>query len=85
MVQLLLKGALRIQDIVGPTFKDLKQCNPNENGCRVMHFKAKKSSSRSVLFDKEVYDAVIDYQRQIKAKDEDVMFPPGCGTDPVQL
>ena len=47
-----------------------------------MHFKAKKSSARLAVFDKEVYDAVIDYQHEIKAKDEDIMFPPGLGSDP---
>ena len=48
---------------------------------RLMHFKAKKSSSREVYFDKEVYDAVLEYQKSIKAKDDDVMFKPGSGVD----
>ena len=42
-----------------------------------MHFDAKKTTARQVPFDQDVFDAVVAYQKQIKAEDEDIMFPPG--------
>ena len=41
-----------------------------------MHFIAKKTSSRNVMFGPEVYDAIIAYQTHSKKKDDDVMFTP---------
>ena len=77
MVMMLYYGALRIQDIIGPTFKQIKELKPNDQGFRTMHFIAKKTSSRNVMFGPEVYDAIVAYQKHSKKKDGDVMFTPG--------
>ena len=82
MVQLLLKGALRIQDIVGPTFKSIKDIRPNKQGFIVMHFDAKKTTAKSMPYDQDAYDAVITYQKSIRAEDDAMMFPPGEGPNP---
>ena len=82
MVQMLFQGALRIEDIVGPKFKDIKRLNPNAEGLRLMHFKAKKSAFRDLYFNQEAYDAVVNYQKSIKADDDDVMFKPRVQGDP---
>ena len=84
MSQLLYQGALRIQDIVGPKFKDIKRLRSDADGLRIMHFKAKKSSTRDVHFDEEAYDAVISYQESINAGDNDVMFKPNEQGDPAR-
>ena len=55
MIQLLFQGALRIQDIVGPTFGDIKRIEANAQGFRKVHFIAKKSNARNVLIDNETY------------------------------
>ena len=47
-----------------------------------MHFDAKKSTARHVPLDQDAYDAIEAYQKEIHAKDEDVMFPPGQSRDP---
>ena len=77
MIQLLHQGALRLEDIVGPTFADFKRIQPNAEGFRVMHFDAKKTTARQVPFDQDAYDAIEAYQKEINAKDEDIIFPPG--------
>ena len=82
MIQLLHQGALRLEDIVGPTFADFKRIQPNAEGFRVMYFDAKKTTARQVPFDHDAYDAIESYQRKINAKDEDIVFPPGQSRDP---
>ena len=47
-----------------------------------MHFDAKKTTARHVPFDQVAYDAVEAYQKEINAKDEDMMFPPGQKRNP---
>ena len=47
-----------------------------------MYFNAKKSTARSVYFNQEAYDAVVNYQKSIKAGDDDVMFKPQERGDP---
>ena len=47
-----------------------------------MHFDAKKTTARQVPFDQDVFDAVVAYQKQIKAEDEDIVFPPGQSKQP---
>ena len=84
MVQLLYKGALRVQDIVGPTFKDILKNGLDEQGCTTVHFDAKKSTERLVVFDKTVIGAVYAYQQHAKADDDDAMFPPASGDDPAR-
>ena len=79
---MLYYGALRIQDIVGPTFRQIKELDQNEQGFRIMHFLAKKTSSRNVVILPEVYDAIIAYQKHSKKKDNDVMFKPGESDTP---
>ena len=81
MIQLLHQGALRLEDIVGPTFADFKRIQPNSEGFRVMHFDAKKTTARQVPFDQDAYDAIEAYQKEINAKNEDIMFPPGQSRD----
>lgn len=76
MSQLLFQGALRIQDIVGPKFKDFIHLKPDDKGLRLKHFQAKKSTARSVYFNQDALDAVVSYQEDIKAGDDDVMFKP---------
>ena len=43
--------------------------------------KAKKSKARKVLISKLAYDAVIAYQKELKAQDDQVIFPPADGAD----
>ena len=61
MILLLHQGALRLEDIVGPTFAEFKRIQPNSEGFRVMHFDAKKTTARHVPFDQVAYDAVEAY------------------------
>ena len=82
MIMMLFHGALRIQDIIGPTFKELKDLRPNEHGYRVMHFFAKKTTSRDVSFNKATYDAVISHQKSSKLADEQAIFEPGEQDNP---
>ena len=63
MVELLYQGALRIQDIVGPTFKDFKNIMPDSDGFRVMRFIAKKTTARKVPFNNDAYEAIVAYQK----------------------
>ena len=47
-----------------------------------MHFDAKKSTARQVPLDQDAYDAIEAYQKDINAKNEDIIFPPGQSRDP---
>ena len=64
LVQLLYNGALRIQDVVGITFSKITQAIPDEDGFIEVNFKAKKTTSRVVVFGPEVVDAVETYRQQ---------------------
>ena len=77
-----MEGASRVQDIVGPTFGDFKKSKPNSKGFRVVHFKAKKSEARRVSMSQEAYKAVVAYQDELRAPDDQVMLPPAAGPDP---
>ena len=61
MISLLLQCALRIQDIVGPTFREIKGVKANALGFRKIHFIAKKTNAREVLIDQETYEIVLAY------------------------
>lgn len=43
---------------------------------------AKKTTGRTVTIDEETVNAILAYQVEINAKDEDEMFEPGEGKDP---
>ena len=47
-----------------------------------MHFDAKKTTARQVPLDQDAYDAIEAYQKEINAKNEDIMFPPGQSDQP---
>ena len=64
LVQLLYKGALRIQDVVGITFSKITEAIPDEDGFIEVKFKAKKTSSRVVIYGPEVVEAVDTYRKQ---------------------
>ena len=49
LVMLLFKGALRIQDAVGPKFSLVTDPQPNARGFRKVKFIAKKTTAREVL------------------------------------
>ncbi len=62
LVRLLYDGALRLQDAVGLTFGDITQLQPDVHGERHITLAAKKTTSRRVSIEKQVYDAVKRYQ-----------------------
>ena len=49
LVMLLFKGALRIQDAVGPKFSKLTDPQPNARGFRKIKFFPKKTNAREVI------------------------------------
>ena len=79
LISLLYAGALRIQDVVGLTFGSVTQLKADEDGCVKLHIRAKKSTARSVMLDRETVDAVKAYQDSIGATDSKIMFPAGGG------
>ena len=61
MVLLLSEGALRIQDIVGPTFKEFTSPEANDEGFRLVKFVAKKSTAREIMYPRETIEAIVAY------------------------
>ena len=55
----------------------------SENGFCKLKLMAKKTTGRTVTIDEETVNAIVAYQLEINAKDEDEMFEPGDGKDPV--
>ena len=51
----------------------------SENGFRKLKLMAKKTTGRTVTIDEETVNAILAYQLEIDAKDEDEMFEPGIG------
>ena len=62
LIQLLYKGALRIQDVVGIQFSKITEAIPDADGFIEVKFDAKKTTSRVVVFGPEVVDAVETYR-----------------------
>ena len=62
LIQLLYKGALRIQDVVGISFSKITEAIPDADGFIEVKFEAKKTNSRVVVFSPEVVDAVEAYR-----------------------
>ena len=81
MVLLLFEGALRIQDIVGPTFSEFTGPKANREGFRLIKFVGKKTTAREILYPKETIEAIAAYQTERGAKDDDIIFPPASGPD----
>ena len=82
LVKLLHTCALRIQDAVGLTFGQVTQLKVNKSGFRKLKLVGKKTTGRTVLVDQHTFEAILAYQQEIEAEDEDEMFPPGDGHDP---
>ena len=82
LISLLHTCALRIQDAVGLTFGSITQLKPNKEGYYSLNIVGKKSSARNVMIDETTIAAIKAYQDEIRAKNDDIMFPPGYGRNP---
>ena len=82
LVSLLTVGAMRLQDAVGLTFRDVTAAKPGKDGKRKLLLKAKKTTAREVQLTAAVVRAVKDYQAAIGAAADDIMFSPGTPSDP---
>ena len=69
LISLVYAGALRIQDAVGLTFGSITQLEADDDGYVYLHIKAKKTTARTVMLDKDTVDAIKAYQRSIRAPD----------------
>ena len=78
LILLLLQGAMRLQDAVGLTFRDITSIKKNKNGKMKLTLRAKKSSARDILLTDDAIKAVKTYQADIGAKADDIMFEPGA-------
>ena len=74
LVQLLYKGALRIQDVAGITFSKITEAIPDDDGFIEVKFEAKKTTSRVVVYGPEVVEAVETYRNQEGQLHDAVIF-----------
>ena len=74
--------ALRIQDAVGLKFAEITKVKANKEGFRKINLVGKKTSGRPIIVDQETVDAILIYQKERKAGDDDVMFQAGDGVNP---
>ena len=74
LVQLLYKGALRIQDVIGIPFSKITQAIPDAGGFIEVKFEAKKTTSRVVVFSPDVVDAVEAYRQHEDQPHDAVIF-----------
>ena len=81
LVRLLYELGARIQDVVDTSFGSVIKAKKAAYG-RIVILAAKKSDARQVPVTEDTVNAVQEYQKSIKAKDEDIMFPGGDGKDP---
>ena len=78
MVNLLLDMSARIQDAVGPSYRDFYSAEYPKS----ITLEAKKSTARKVSISKRTADALRKLQRQRKDPATAVVFPPGESRDP---
>lgn len=78
LILLLLQGAMRIQDAIGLTFRDITSLKADKDGRKKLTLRAKKTTARDIFLNDEAIQAVKTYQADIGAKADDIMFEPGA-------
>ena len=78
LITLLMQGAMRIQDAVGLTFRDITSLKADKDGRKKLTLRAKKTTARDVFLNDEAIQAVKTYQADIGAKADDIMFEQGA-------
>ena len=78
LITLLMQGAMRIQDAVGLTFRDITSLKADKDGRKKLTLCAKKTTARDVFLNDEAIKAVKTYQADIGAKADDIIFEQGA-------